>query len=159
TSSAPARGLSRGPDPGRPLRAGFTQDARSRAQVVSDAGAPWWTLERAQRSCAAALVRGPRCGPPAGSEARCRGRSAEWGVRGRGWRCSWRPGRIAPRTARGRNPATAEDGMSQGARGEGAFQKECTMLKLGSGHAGLSRRAFFQVGALGLGGLTLADLI
>jgi hypothetical protein len=33
------------------------------------------------------------------------------------------------------------------------------MLKLGSGRAGLSRRAFFQVGALGLGGLTLADLI
>jgi hypothetical protein len=33
------------------------------------------------------------------------------------------------------------------------------MLKLSSGHTGLSRRAFFQVGALGLGGLTLADLI
>jgi hypothetical protein len=32
------------------------------------------------------------------------------------------------------------------------------MLQLHSGHAGLSRRAFFQVGALGLGGLTLADL-
>jgi len=33
------------------------------------------------------------------------------------------------------------------------------MLKLCSGHAGLSRRAFFQVGALGLGGLSLVDLL
>jgi uncharacterized protein (DUF1501 family) len=33
------------------------------------------------------------------------------------------------------------------------------MLQLCSGHSGLSRRAFFQVGALGLGGLTLADLL
>jgi uncharacterized protein (DUF1501 family) len=33
------------------------------------------------------------------------------------------------------------------------------MLQLCSRHTGLSRRAFFQIGALGLGGLTLADLL
>jgi hypothetical protein len=35
----------------------------------------------------------------------------------------------------------------------------CVMLNLHSGHAWFSRRAFFRVGALGLGGLTLADLL